>query len=483
MSTVLKVNFRKRKRLTSLLGLSLEGSRLDGVVLRRVNGSLQLHQSFSFTLTLDPLTAAPELVGREIRNQLDTTGVRERHCIVAIPLKWVLTASTDMPQLSEADSAGLLQLEAERSFHSDADTLQISHSSALLTNGRQYVTLAGAARVQLAALERVLLLARLKPVSFSTAITALQPPEATAAPGTLALVIGETGLGLEVTVAGGVASLRALDGMIDTESGRRTLQTEQIAREVRITLGQLPDELRQAVKQFRIFGPRELARSLADDLELRFEAAGLPAEVISAYAPNEFGVQIPSQTPVSSAFSLAARYLTGSRQPFEFLPPKPTAWERLIHRYSSGKLRTGGAIAAAVVLLVGGLFAYQQIELSLLNSHWTKIADKVTELDGLQQQIHQYRPWFDDSFQELTILRELTQAFPEEGVVTAKSVEIQDGSTVTCTGTAHDQAAFLQTLNELRAANSVRELKVEQIRGKTPMQFTFNFKWVKGATP
>jgi hypothetical protein len=104
-------------------------------------------------------------------------------------------------------------------------------------------------------------------------------------------------------------------------------------------------------------------------------------------------------------------------------------------------------------------------------------------LDGLQQQIHQYRPWFDDSFQELTILRELTQAFPEEGVVTAKSVEIQDGSTVTCTGTAHDQAAFLQTLNELRAANSVRELKVEQIRGKTPMQFTFNFKWVKGATP
>ena len=59
------------KRLTSLLGLSLDGSRLDGVWLRRTNGSMQVQGSFSVSLSLDPLTAAPELVGREIRNHLD----------------------------------------------------------------------------------------------------------------------------------------------------------------------------------------------------------------------------------------------------------------------------------------------------------------------------------------------------------------------------------------------------------------------------
>ena len=68
----------KRQRLSSLLGLALDGSRLDGVVLRRTNGSLQVQQSFSVTLSLDPLTAAPELVGREIRNHLEAAGVRER---------------------------------------------------------------------------------------------------------------------------------------------------------------------------------------------------------------------------------------------------------------------------------------------------------------------------------------------------------------------------------------------------------------------
>jgi hypothetical protein len=46
MSNILKINFRKSKRLTSLLGLTLDGSRLEGVVLRRTNGSLQLLQSF-----------------------------------------------------------------------------------------------------------------------------------------------------------------------------------------------------------------------------------------------------------------------------------------------------------------------------------------------------------------------------------------------------------------------------------------------------
>src|SRR4051794_28882216 len=53
----------KRRRLDSLLGLTLDGSRLEGVVLRRMNGALQPQQTFSVSLSLDPLTAEPELVG------------------------------------------------------------------------------------------------------------------------------------------------------------------------------------------------------------------------------------------------------------------------------------------------------------------------------------------------------------------------------------------------------------------------------------
>src|SRR5437588_9913391 len=98
----MNIDFLKGEQQSSLLGLALDGSRLDGVVLRRTNGSLQVQQSFSVTLSLDPLTAAPELVGREIRNHLEAAGVRERHCVVGLPLKWALTMHTKLPDLPEA---------------------------------------------------------------------------------------------------------------------------------------------------------------------------------------------------------------------------------------------------------------------------------------------------------------------------------------------------------------------------------------------
>ena len=499
MNHLLKINFSRRQKLTGLLGLALDGSRLDGVVLRRANGSLQLQQAFSVALSLDPLTAAPELVGREIRNHLDAAGVRERRCVVGVPLKWLLTAQTELPPLPEPDVASLLQLEAERGFPSDVATLRLADSRCQLPAGKQYVTLTGVPNNQLLALEQVLAAAKLKPLSFSPSLAALQPParrapirqedelaskhagpEGGAPDGVLALAIGESQVSLQITGGGGVAALRSLDGAIENEGARRALRPGFVAREARITLGQLPASLRESVRRIRIFGPRDLAQPLADEMELRFEPLGLQVELVTAYRPDEFGVEIPPAAPVSAAFSLAARRLAGQAPGFEFLPPKPTAWQRVSAKYSSSRLRSAGAVAAGILALVGGLFLFQEIQLIHLRSQWSGMAVKVKELDGLQQQIRQYRPWFDDSFRDLSILRQLTLAFPEDGAVTAKSVEIRAGKVVNCSGTASDSAALLRMLNQLRGADGVTDLKVDQIRGKSPMQFTFDFHWNKG---
>ncbi len=229
MNNLLKLNFGKRKRLTSLLGLSLDGSRLEGVVLRRNNGSLSMQQTFSAVLSLDPLTAAPELVGREIQNHLEAAGVRERLCIVGLPLKWVLTAGTELPPLPEADAASLLQLEAEKGFHSDISTLQLAESRCSLTGDKKRITFAAVSKSQIEPLIAVLAAAKLKPVSFSLGLSALQPPGAKN--GVLALVVGETGVGLQITCNGGVAALRGFEGTVENEGSRRTLQAGVVARE------------------------------------------------------------------------------------------------------------------------------------------------------------------------------------------------------------------------------------------------------------
>ena len=480
MSNLLNIGLLKRQRLTSLLGLALDGSRLDGVVLRRNNGSLQVQQSFSVSLSLDPLTADAELVGREIRNHLDAAGVRERHCVLGLPLKLALATHAELPDLPEADVASFLQIEAERGFPCDAATLLVASSRCRTPSGKQHAMLVGIPRNHLVVLDSALRAARLKPVSFSLGIVALQPAGPEASGGVLALTIGESHVGLQVTSGGGVAALRTLEGALEMEGGRRLLHADLVARESRITLGQLPAELRESVRRIRIFGPPDLSQQLADEMELRLEPMGLKVELVSRYADNEFSLRCPADAAVSPALSLAAERLAGREALFEFLLPRVTAWQQVTARYSSGKLRTAGAVAAVVFLLVAGLFLIQQWQLMRLQSQWAAIAPRVKELEKITQDIHQFRPWFDDSVRVLSILRQLTQAFPEDGVVSAKTVEIRDLSAVTCTGVTRDNQSLIKTVERLRASGGIADLRVSTIRGKSPMQFTFDYHWSEG---
>ncbi|MGD0537616.1 MAG: hypothetical protein ABSC03_08220 [Verrucomicrobiota bacterium] len=485
MINLRKIGPFKPKRLTSLLGLALDGSRLDGVVLRRVNGSVQVQQTLSVTLSLDPLTGDPELVGREIRNHLTAAGVRERHCVVCLPLKWALVTHTTLPaELPEAEVPGLLQIEAERGFPCDVATLMLTTSRFQVPGSPAHVTLLGVPRNQVEPLDRVLRAAQLRPLSFSLGLCALQPANTEAANGVLALTIGESYVGLQVTGGGGLAALRSLEGAVETEGSTRVVHADLVAREVRITLGQLPEQFRSTLRRVRIFGPRELAESLADEVELRLQPLGMSVEVVTGYPAGEFGVTLPAGTAVSPAFSLAAARLVDRPAQFEFLPPRITAWQRLVARYSSGTLQRVGVSAGAAAALVVGLFGFQQVQIWRFNSHWARISPQVHEIEDAQQHIRQFRSWTDHArtLRSLTVLRQLTQAFPEDGSVTAKTIEIREEAAVRCTGTASDQAALLRVVDKLRAASHVNDPHVDLISGKPPMQFTFDFHWSEGGS-
>ena len=471
----------KRQRLLSLLGLALDGSRLDGLVLRRADGALRLQQPFSVSLSLDPLTNDPELVGREIRNHLDAVGVHERQCIVGLPLKWALTTHVELPELPEADVASFLQIEAERSFPCDVQTLHVVTSRSHTPSGKQHATLIGIPKNHLSLLAEALRAAKLRPVSFSLGITALQPPEADASNGVMALAIGESHVALQVTCGGGIVALRALEGALEAEGSQRVLHADVVAREARITLAQLPAELRESVRRIRVFGPRDLAQQLVDEMELRLDSTGLKVEPVTRYAANEFGVQLPLDAPVSPALSLAAGRLAARRASFEFLLPRITPWRQIATRYSSGPLRTALSAAAAVAVITGGLFFFQQCQLWRLQAQWAKMQSNVRQLESLQDQIRQYRPWYDESVRGLTILKRLTEKFPEDGSVTAKTVEIRDLSAVTCTGIARNYQALLKTVEGLRSVPQIPEVTLGPTRGQSPtLQFTFNFQWSEG---
>jgi hypothetical protein len=470
---------RRLRGLSSILSLTLDGSRLEGVVLKRTNGSVKLEQPFAVSLTLDPLTAAPELVGREIRNHLDAAEVRERNCVVGLPIKWALMTNVDIPDIPGADVAAFLQIEAERGFHADVETLVFGASQARLTDGKRQALLAGMPRNNVLLLENALEAAKLKPLSFSLGITALQGPDPSG--GALALAIGDTQVALQVTGGGGIAALRALDGVLESEGSKKILHADLAAREARITLGQLPAELRDSVKSIRVFGPRDLAQQLADELELKLEALGLKAEAVSRYQSGGLPLQLPADAPVTPATSLGARVLAGQAPIFEFLPPKVKAWQRVANRYSSGKRGLAGAVGLVLAVSISGSFAYQEWQLSKLQNQWAAMQGKVKELKEVTDQIHRFRPWYDGSMRALTILKRMTVAFPPDPSVTAKSIEIHDLNAVTCTGTTSDQARLQAMLSKLGKQDGVTEITRGPVRGnKPPLQFSFEFHYAGG---
>jgi Tfp pilus assembly protein PilN len=473
----------KNKRPGAVLGLSFDGNRLEGVVLRRTNGSAVIDAEVVAPLSLNPLSHDPELAGREIREVLANAGIRERRCVVCLPLGWTLSLSLEYPTLPEEDVASFLQIEAERGFSTDPATLQLASSRVPLPGGgREHALQIGIPLEHLVRLDAVLRAARLLPVEFSLALPALQGPLPPAG-GAAVIEVQEGTLGLGIIGGGGLLSLRTLDVAFEEDGAERRINAGTVARELRITLGQVPAELRATVKQVRIFGAGGLAERLAEELRPRVASLGIEVQQVLQALPGDLGYTLPPGACTRGCLLLAARHLAGQSPLLDFLPPRVTAWQRLTAKYSAKKLVYAGAAVGLALLFVGGAFFVQQVELSGLRRHWTAMSPRVRELETLQQEIKQFRPWFDDSFRTLSILRRLTETFPEEGSVTAKSIEIREASSITCTGVARDSQALYKVLDQLRAAADVSEVQVDTVRGKTPLQFSFNFHWGERSQP
>jgi Tfp pilus assembly protein PilN len=162
---------------------------------------------------------------------------------------------------------------------------------------------------------------------------------------------------------------------------------------------------------------------------------------------------------------------------FEFLPPQVNRWEQVARQFEDRRRRwIALAVVAAVLLPIITFFVRSHIE-SSLNDEWAGMRRKVADLESLQQRIRQFRPWFEASPQSLQIIEGLAAAFPDQGDVWAKSIQVTDGSKVTCSGFARSQSALLAWFDRLRARKDVTALQVQQVRGENPIQFSITYKW------
>jgi len=474
------IDLFKSKRSASVLGIALDGNRLEAVVLKRSNGTVQVRQTVSASLALSPLNDDPELAGREIRNHLDAAGVRERSCAVCLPPSWLMTMQTKVPDLPEADRAGFLQLEAERGFHSGPEALFIVHSLFQPSASDQYATLMAVPRNNLTVLEKVLRAAKLKPVTFGLGIASIQPADRDAQRVITILVRG-SGIDLQVTGGGGLVALRSLDGAIESQGAQKRVSTEIVAREIRITLGQLPGAFAESSGKIRIVGQGEMTRQFVQEISPRLAAMGLTVEVSEKASDAHFDKALPSDLAASPAAALGAAWVRGANTTPEFLPPKVQPWQQWMSKgLSTKKLiwigEAAGAIAGCVIIA----FVVQQWQLSHLRNQWAAMRPKVDDLTAMQDEIRQFRDYYDQAARDVGVWAKLATVFPKDSSVSLKSLEVRDQGLVTCSGVARDNDSFVKVFGKLSDdTNEVANVHPET-RGQKPVQFTLTFQWQGG---
>jgi len=460
----LQQRLQKRLQNRSALAVQLKSSSLSVSLMKfeGATGASVIVHTFTLPFGTDAIASNPDKVGKELGEQLQKEGVKEKRCVVCIPPGWALSTSTDLPEISDEDLRGYLELQAEREFPMAVADMRLAHSNYVLPDGKRRATIVAVQAKRVAAIEQMLTTAGCRLVSLSLGLDRFV--SALPTPGAMHFLANGTHVDLVIATGGGIAALRSLSGSVGQED--EPFDVAAFCREVRITLGGLPDAARQQVREVHFGGPRATAELLCTKTSDQLRRMGVDA------AEVERGVDGPV-----AAIEAAEQYLRSQPVAFEFLPPQVNRWVELFKRHDSKRHRMFALAGLVLVVLpIAAFFIRSKIE-SNLEAEWTGMKGRVADLETIQQNIRQFRPWFDPAPETLFILQGLISAFPDGGDVWAKSIHISEGSKVTCSGFARNRAAFSTLHDRLRARADVSGIQVQTIRGENPIQFTFSFKW------
>ncbi|MCX6966207.1 MAG: hypothetical protein NTZ46_00230 [Verrucomicrobia bacterium] len=445
---------KNRFQSQALLAITVEPGR---IALTLVHPGSPALPALSLDLSAAKLLENPVKAGAELLAALEAAHLRERRCVVCLPPSWALSASADLPEVSPENLRAYFELRAEREF--STSDLRLAHSPFFLPGGTRRATLAAIPEKRMEAVEKMLAAAGCHPVSISLALGGCL---AKAEP-MLHLLAQDGPTEVIVSNGGGIAAMRSFAASLVSDPAA-------FARELRITLGRLPEAVRQNVRRARIVGPAQP--------EVREVLMRMGIETIDE----------ETEAPTSAAAECAGQVLRNQSVPFEFVVPEVNRWPALLERFNTRRGRQIAVAGVTIVLLPLLVFIFRTRTENNLNEEWNGMKNTVADLDDLQKRVRQYRPWFEPSPQKLQALETVITTFPERGEIWARSVQITTLSDknetpgagnlkVTVAGFTRSSANLLSLQDRLPKQPGVSSLQLQQIRGNNPIQFSLSFKW------
>ena len=365
-----------------------------------------------------------------------------------------MTVSVELPDLSDSDLQSYLELQAESEFPLGIEDMQLASVVYRAPDQPRCGILAAIPKNRIEQIQQVLQHACLRPVSFVLGLA----PAAVGNNPQLVLDVQPDHVDLSVRCGEGFAVIRSLEGVSNFPKDGGAQDCRPLCREIRITLGQLPGNLRQNLDA-AICHSAELSSDWRQSLE-----RGLA----------DMGFQTAFREGRHSALEAAVKARLANQCALEFLSPKRRPFRIFAEKASSQRNVWIGGSVGTIAFLVVVVFYFQGWRLKSLEREWNGMAEKVKTLETKQSKIRQFRPWYDNSAPSLQIARQLAESFPKEGSVWLKSIEIKENRQVRCAGSARDNQDRLDLISRLRAADNIHEITTQSIIAK---QFDFKFVW------
>lgn len=467
----------KRFQQQSVLALTIGREQLMATLVRRDPKTGTFSPPLlvaSLKISADSVLKSPETAGAELAAALKGAGIREKRFVICVPTEWALTTSADLPDVSPEDLRDYLELRAEREFSSPASEFRLASSVYQLPDGKKRITLAAIPLGNIEAIEQLLRSVGGRALSISLGLPPSSSGPNSETSACFHFIAAEGKIALMVSTGGGIAALRTLSG--PAIHGEAAFDPSAFLREVRITLGRLPEAI-VSLPKFGSFQGNQ-AQAVRNVIEKELERMGIAPE--ASAAPGS----VASTRPYSSepAVPAAELFLKKQSLPFEFVILEPNPWLAAIERLNSHRVHQIALAAFAIVALPLLLLLVRIHREHSLQAEWETMRNSVNDLEFIQQKIRLFRPWFEPTPNKLEILQTLIAVFPEKGDVWSKSIQIkgsavgEEGTKVICSGFARNQAALMGVIDRLLKTPGVTALSQRTV-GANPVQFTATYVW------
>jgi hypothetical protein len=414
------------------------------------------HGSEAFALA--PGQDDPEVIAAKLREILARQRIKVRHCVLALPLAWVVSSRFAAKEIKVDALPDVAALELERLCGAPVPAKQT------VCFPPDDAGQALAATVEPGVARHLAEAFRRAGLTLSCFMPAVAAGRAAGEAGIVVDILPlPDGVDAALRCDGAPVALRQLALYRDNSVQRMAECLATTMRSLQVTLSALQTGGDRPVT-IHVLGSGhcvdELSRGLRERTDWSLQ------DVLDSARP-----------PAEQAAAMAA--CADWQEPGMLALPAPPR-ERRSHWWSAQSARPlvlAVGIGVLAILAFVAAFVVRRLEVHKLEARLADLSAQQQEAEDLRDELRLTAPWYSRAPEQLSVLLTVTESFPDRGTVWVTELSVENDGKATLSGCARDQSSWLQVFEQLqKRTEGLRVLRTRQgTKPGEPMTFSITF--------